>query len=79
MEQDCFGALYSVKINPNKVGSLQLVINLRKKKLRGLSPRANPTDRNLSATLVQTFVDRGMSPSQRGGSPTAVISVTAPK
>jgi hypothetical protein len=39
-------------------------------KLRGFSPRANYTDK-----LVPTFADRGMSRSQHGGSPTAVISV----
>jgi hypothetical protein len=46
-------------------------------KLRGLSPRANYTDRataTLSAKLMPTFSDRGVSCSQRGGSPTAVIS-----
>jgi hypothetical protein len=33
------------------------------------------SDSHLSAKLVQTFVDGGVSRSQRGGSPTAVISV----
>jgi hypothetical protein len=32
-------------------------------------------DSCLSAKLVPTFADRGVSRSQRGGSPTAVISV----
>jgi hypothetical protein len=31
----------------------------KKKKLRGLSPRANYTDRRLSEKLVPTFADRG--------------------
>jgi hypothetical protein len=47
-------------------------------KLRVLSPRANYTDRAtaaLSAKLVLTFADRGLSHSQRGRSPVAVISV----
>jgi hypothetical protein len=34
-----------------------------------------PSDHRLSAKLVPTFVDRGVSRSQRGGSNTAVISV----
>jgi hypothetical protein len=34
-----------------------------------------PSGRDLSAKLVPTFVDRGASRSQRGGSPMAVISV----
>jgi hypothetical protein len=34
-----------------------------------------PSDRHLSAKLVPTFADRGVSRSQRGGSPTAVIPV----
>jgi hypothetical protein len=33
------------------------------------------SDRRLSAKLVPTFADRGLSHGQRGGSPTAVISV----
>jgi hypothetical protein len=32
-----------------------------------------PSVRHLSAKLVPTFTDRGVSRSQRGGSPTAVI------
>jgi hypothetical protein len=45
-------------------------------KLRGLSPRANYTDRcdcRLSEKLVQTFADREALRGQRGGSLTAVI------
>jgi hypothetical protein len=34
-----------------------------------------PRDCRLSAKLVPTLADRGVSRSQRGGSPTAVISV----
>jgi hypothetical protein len=34
-----------------------------------------PSHRRLSAKLVPTFADRGVSRSQRGGSPTAVISI----
>jgi hypothetical protein len=48
--------------------------NENKTKLRGLSPRANYTDRSLSVKLMPTFVDRGVLRSQRGGSPTAVNS-----
>jgi hypothetical protein len=33
-----------------------------------------PSDRRLSAKLVPTFADRGVSRSQRDGPPTAVIS-----
>jgi hypothetical protein len=33
-----------------------------------------PSDRRLTAKLVTTFADRGVSRSQRGGSPTALIS-----
>jgi hypothetical protein len=34
-----------------------------------------PSDRRLSSKLVPTFADRGVSRSQRGLSPTAVISI----
>jgi hypothetical protein len=34
-----------------------------------------PSDRLLSAKLVPTFANRGISRSQRGGSATAVISI----
>jgi hypothetical protein len=34
-----------------------------------------PSDRRLSAKLVPTFADRGVSLSQRGESPAVVISV----
>jgi hypothetical protein len=34
-----------------------------------------PSDRRLSAKLVPTFADLGVSHGQCGGSPTAVISV----
>jgi hypothetical protein len=48
-------------------------------KLRGLPESASelyrPSDRRLSAKLVPTFADRRVLHSQRGGSPTAVISV----
>jgi hypothetical protein len=37
-----------------------------------------PSDRQLSAKLMQTFADRGVSHDQCGGSPTAVISVYRP-
>jgi hypothetical protein len=38
--------------------------------------RTIPTERQpLSAKLVLTFVDRGVSHDQYGGSPTAVISI----
>jgi hypothetical protein len=33
--------------------------NKQQNKLRGLSPRANYTDRSLSAKLVPTFADKG--------------------
>jgi hypothetical protein len=37
------------------------------------------SDRRLSVKLVPTFADRGVSRSQRGESPTAVISVSRPE
>jgi hypothetical protein len=40
-------------------------------KLRGLSPQVNYTERLLSAKLVPTFSDEGVSRSQHGGFPTA--------
>jgi hypothetical protein len=46
--------------------------------LRGLSPRANYTELATSACrakLLSTFADRGVLRSQRGGSPTAEISI----
>jgi hypothetical protein len=44
-------------------------------KLHGLSPQANYSDqRRLSAKLTPTFADKGVSRSQHGGSPMAVIS-----
>jgi hypothetical protein len=49
-------------------------------KQQTLSPESanelyQPSDRSLSAKLVPTFADRGVSSSKRGGSPMAVISV----
>jgi hypothetical protein len=38
-----------------------------------------PSDRRLSAKLVPTFADRGVSRSQRGRSPSAVISISRPE
>jgi hypothetical protein len=38
--------------------------------------RTIPSNRCLSAKLVPTFVDRGVLHNQRGGSPTAIISVS---
>jgi hypothetical protein len=35
-----------------------------------------PSDRRLSVKLVPTFSDRGVLRTQRGGSPTAVISIS---
>jgi hypothetical protein len=40
------------------------------------SELCRPSDRRLSAKLVLTFADRRVSRSQRGGSPTAVISIS---
>jgi hypothetical protein len=42
-------------------------------KLRGLRPRATTERPPLSAKLVPTFADRGISSSLRGGSSTTVI------
>jgi hypothetical protein len=39
-----------------------------------LSELHRPSDRRLSAKLVPTFADKDVWRSQRGGSPTAVIS-----
>ena len=55
-----------------------MLISFDVSKLRGLSPRANYTDRAAaarSAKLVSTFVDRGVSRGQRNGSPRPLISV----
>jgi hypothetical protein len=48
-----------------------------KKKLRGLSPQANYTDRATAAVgeVVLTFPDRGVLRGQRNGSPQPLISV----
>jgi hypothetical protein len=48
---------------------------IQKNKLRDLSPQANYTDRSTATcrrNLVPTFVDRGVSRGQRGGSRTVV-------
>jgi len=53
-------------------------ISAKLTKFRGLSPHANYTDRAaaaLSAKLVPTFADRGVSRGQRNGSPQPLISV----
>jgi hypothetical protein len=53
-------------------------INLKKKKkLRGLSPQANYTDRATAAVgeVVPTFADRGVLRGLRNGSPRPLISV----
>jgi hypothetical protein len=42
--------------------------------LESASELYRPSDRRLSAKLVPTFADRGVSLGQCGGSPTAVIS-----
>jgi hypothetical protein len=52
--------------------------NNNNNKLRGFSPRSNYTDRVTAAcrrSSCQRFADRGVLHSQRGRSPTAVISV----
>jgi hypothetical protein len=53
-------------------------VKKNRNKLRGLSAWANYTDRT-TAMLVLTLADRGMSRSQWGGSPTAVISGSWPE
>jgi hypothetical protein len=47
------------------------------KKLRGLSPQANYTDRATAAVgeVVPTFADRGVLRGQRNGSPRPLISI----
>jgi hypothetical protein len=62
-----------------------LVVSVRdimkkKKKIQTPWPESaselyRPSERHLSAKLVPTFADRGVSRSKRGGSPTAVISI----
>jgi hypothetical protein len=68
---------YSSTLYPQSCCSVIQDIQTKTNKLRGLSPQANYTNRDclLSAKLVPTFADRGVLRSQRGGSPTAVISV----
>jgi hypothetical protein len=55
---------------------LNLFVNVNKQTNSvTLSPRANYTDRSTTTcrrNLVSTFVDRGVSRGQRGGSPTVV-------
>jgi hypothetical protein len=79
----CVLGLVVVALPPVKTPfAVQLRNNKKQNKLRGLSPRANYTDRAIAAcrrSLLPRFADRGVSRSQRGGSPTAVISVTRPK
>jgi hypothetical protein len=58
---------------PSAVGSQQPLISLTNSV--ALSPQANYTDRATDTcrrNLVPTFVDRGVSRGQRGGSPTVV-------
>jgi hypothetical protein len=52
-------------------------LNYSKKKLRGLSPQANYTDRATAAVdeVVPTSADRGVLRGQRNGSPRPLISV----
>jgi hypothetical protein len=70
------------QINPvnGRVTAAFFFVHQTRRKLRGLSPRANytdrATDRRLSAKLVSTFGDRRVSRSQSGRSLTAVISVS---
>jgi hypothetical protein len=52
-----------------------MAAHTQKKNSLALSPRANYTDLatvTCRRNLVPTFVDRGVSPGQRGGSPTVV-------
>jgi hypothetical protein len=50
------------------------------KHITKLSPwPESASDRHLSTNLVKTFAARGVSRSQRGGSPTAVISICRPE
>jgi hypothetical protein len=54
-----------------------LLFKYNQNKLRGLNPRTKYTDRATAAcrrSLVSTLADRGVSRSQHGGFPTAVIS-----
>jgi dolichol kinase len=55
--------LWKLVIKPE----LLYIFSSKRNKLRGLSPRANFTDR--ATKLVSTFSDRGVSRSQRCGSP----------
>jgi hypothetical protein len=54
--------------------NLTLRLTTKQNKLRGLSPRENYTDRHLSAKIVPTFADSGVSRTQRSVSPTAAFS-----
>jgi hypothetical protein len=56
--------------------NVQLKFTLKKTScLESASELYRPSDPRLSAKLVPTFADRGVSHGQCGGSPTAVISV----
>jgi hypothetical protein len=56
---------------------MKVDIKKKKKKLRGLSPQANYTDRATAAVdeVMPTFADRGVLRGQRNGSPRPLISV----
>jgi hypothetical protein len=60
--------------------NLQLTVEVNNNKEQTPWPESaselyRPSDRRLSAKLVSAFVDRGVSPSQRGESSTAVVSI----
>jgi hypothetical protein len=58
------------------LSSLYCIYNTRTPWPQSANEVYRPSDRRLSAKLVPTFADIGESRSQRGGSPTAVISVS---
>jgi hypothetical protein len=75
----CFHTRSYYEVNRN-VSNVALISTLSPQKTKNWTPWPEsaselyrPSDRLLSAKLVPTFADRGVSRSQRGGSPTAVI------
>jgi hypothetical protein len=75
--QDVVNKSFYYEIQQMLPRSVNIYLGLKLKKLRGLSPQANYTDRATSAVgeVVPTFADRGVLRGRRNGSPRPLISV----
>jgi hypothetical protein len=71
----------STASNENKahIQTYKIITNETTPWLWSASELYRPSERRLSAKLVPTFADRGVSRNHLGGSPTAVISVYRPE